>query len=111
MVVKYPELLDARRAWSNLSLRHADVLKILTTTGVRAVSRRDESERVLNAVRRHAVQRVRKHRMPVAIAPVDRQTRAVLVQLLLERRYQISVLLIDRTDPAEQFVVTRHLQH
>src|SRR6185503_5845330 len=111
MVVKHSQLLDSRRRWSNLSLCIREVLKILSTTRIRAVSRRDKSKRVSYAIRCHFPERVRQQWMPVPIAPVDWQSRSIGLQLFFERRYQISILLIDRTHATEQFVVMRHLEH
>ena len=49
--------------------------------------------------------------MPVAIAPVDRQLRPMFLQLGFQRRNQISILLIDRTDAAKQLVMPRDAEH
>ena len=65
----------------------------------------------LHAVGRHLAQRVGQQRMPVAIAPVDRQLRAVRGQLALERRDQLPVLLVDRADAAEVLVVLGDFEH
>src|ERR1043165_7081095 len=111
VIVKLAQLLNARRAWSNLRLRVRNVFQILATTRIRTVSRSHERERIAHAIFSHASNRVDEHRMPVAIAPVDRQSWAISLQLCFERRDQIPVLLIDRTDAAKHLVMLRDLEH
>ena len=49
--------------------------------------------------------------MPVAIAPIDRQLRAVLGQFVLERGDQFPGLLVDGAFTAEMVVVLGDGQH
>ena len=66
-----------------------DVLAILPAAGIRAERAGDERQRAAHAVGRHLPQRVGQQRMPIAIAPIDRQLRPVLGQFALERRDQL----------------------
>src|SRR3954447_20548245 len=49
--------------------------------------------------------------MPVAIAPIDRKMRTMLLKLTFERLDQLSIRLVDRTHTIEQFVVLGHVEH
>src|SRR5689334_21566561 len=111
MLVEHAQLLNTWRIWSNYRLCIADVLKILPATRVRTVSGRHKRERIANSIRCHLTQRVRQKRMPVAIAPVDRKGWPIPLKLLLKRRNQISILLINRADTAKQLVMTRYAEH
>src|SRR6185369_1424622 len=111
VIVELSQLLNAWRAWSNLRLRVADVFQILSTTRVRTISRGHKREGVLNAIISHATDGVDEHRMPIAIAPVDRQSWAIPLELFFECRDQISILLVDWTDATEHLVVLRNAEH
>src|SRR5689334_6690755 len=111
MVIKRAQLVDARRVWPNFRLRVRNVLPVLPATRIRTVSRRNKRKRVLHTIPRHLSQRVSQKRMPVAIAPVDRQLWPIAIKLALQRRDKVSVLLVDRTDAAKHLVVMRHAEH
>ena len=72
-----------------------DVLPILATAGVRAERRREERQRLSNAVVAHLPERVDEQRVPVAVAEVDRELDRVFGELLLDRRDQLAVLPVD----------------
>ena len=111
VVVERPNLIYRRRISAHNLLRSGDVLEILLATGIRTVGGRDESNCVLDAVAGHLSKCIREQRMPVAIAPVDRQVGTIHLQFLLQRRDQFSILLIDRTHSPEQVVVACNLKH
>ena len=50
-------------------------------------------------------------RMPVAIAPVDRQLRTVAIEFGLQRSNQLAILFVDRTLAAELVIVLGDGQH
>ena len=116
MIKKYTKLLDFRRAFADFSLRARDVFAILSASRIRAVHRRDERKRALDAVVLHLPQRLCEHRMPVAIPPIDRQLRATsrkfgLREFVFDRRDQIAGLLVDRAFAVEVVVVLGDGQH
>src|SRR5829696_7586679 len=111
MIVKRAEFLDTWRGWSNCRLSVADVLQVLPATRIRAIPRSHKSECILNSIRRHLSHCVSKHRMPIAVSPVDGNTGPLHRQLLFQRGDQVAILLIDRTHAAEQVVVFGNLKH
>ena len=65
----------------------------------------------LDAVVGHLGDRFAQHRMPVAVAPVDRQRRAVGVQPLRDQRHQQARdLIARRAYAAESLIVRGHFQ-
>src|SRR5215216_8010558 len=111
MIVEHAQLLNAWRVWPNLSLRVADILQVLPATRIGTVSRRHKGERIANAIRSHATQRVRQQWVPVSITPVNRKFWPVLLQFFFECRNQVSILLVDRTHATKQLVMMRDLEH
>src|SRR6185312_10360845 len=105
MVEKATQLVDLRRARACLFTRPLDVFAILPAPGVRTERRRNERQRALNAVIPHLAQSVREHRMPVAVAPINRKSRPVQLQLVLQRRDQSAVLLVDGAAAAEPVIM------
>ena len=71
----------------------------------------NRAKRPPHAAAAHFGQRVGQQRMPIAIAPIDRQRRAVGGQLGLEGGDQGPILVVDRTAAAEMLVVLGHGQH
>ena len=110
MVVEQAQLQHLRSVGADLLLRVEDVLAVLPAAGVRAERRREERERLADAVVAHLPQGVGEQRVPVAVAEVDRQLDRVLGELPLDRRDQLAVLGVDRADAAEQVVVLRDLE-
>lgn len=56
----------------------------------------------------HLAQRIGQQRVPVAIAPVDRQLQPGPLKFMLGRPDQIAILLIDGTHPAKAVIVLGH---
>ena len=83
MIVKYAQLVDLLERRSDFCLRPLNILAVLATAGIAAVGAREKRQRVLNAIVAHLPQRVGQIRLPVAVAPVDRQLQVVRVEFLL----------------------------
>ena len=49
--------------------------------------------------------------MPVSVAPINGQIDIVIGKLFFNRRDQFTILLVNRTDAAEMFVVLGDFQH
>ena len=110
MVVEQPELVDLRRGGADLLPGVLDVLKILPAARIRAERRGDKRQGPLDAVFGHLADGVGQQRMPVAIAPVDRQLRPVGVQFGDQRGQQGTVLAVDRANAVEKLVVPGNFQ-
>ena len=89
----------------------ADVLAILPAARIRAVRRQDDRQGLLDAGLGHLAEGVGQHRVPVAVAPVDRQRHAVPSQLGAERVDQRPDLGVDRADAAEVVIMLGDLLH
>ena len=111
MIEEHAELVDLRRRRADLLLGAGDVFAILPAAGIRTERAGDERQRPLHAVGRHLPQRIGQQRMPVAIAPVDRQLRPVLGQFPLQRGDQLPILIVDRALAAEVVVVLGDFEH
>src|SRR5580704_1846112 len=73
MVVKRPQFLDLRRAFTGLGPRPLDVFQVLPAAGIGTEYRGDEGQRPSYAVSAHLTQCIDEIRMPVSITPIDRQ--------------------------------------
>ncbi len=111
MVEPHPQFFDRRRSGADLFLRRQDVLAVLPTTAVAAEHAGEKGERTFSTVVTHLSQRVGKQRVPIAVPPIDRQIDPVCGELVFQRRQQLPVLFVDRTDTAKTLVVFRHLHH
>jgi hypothetical protein len=89
MVVEHTQLVDNRRGWTGLGASGLDVLPVLATARVRAVSRGKVGQRPLSAVRHHLPDRIAEKRMPVPVAPVNRQLDLVTPKFLAESLNQL----------------------
>src|SRR5690606_6636361 len=72
--------IDERRA-RDARRRLVQVLAILPAARVRAEHARDVGDRAAHTVAAHLLERVLEERMPVAVAPVDRQCRSLRGEL------------------------------
>ena len=111
MIEAHPNLVNFRGAFADLLLSLRDVLTVLATTGITTVDRSEKRQRARHAVVLHLLQGILEHRMPISIAPVNRQVDIVASQFLANGGQQLPVLLVDRTDAAEVLIVLGHLQH
>ena len=109
MIVEDAQLVDDGGAGANLGLRPRDVLQVLAASRVRAVRGGDERERPRDAVPHHRAERVGQERVPVPVAPVERQAQAVGAELLAKGVQERPVLGVDRADAGETLVVVRDL--
>src|SRR6185369_4620635 len=78
MIVKHANLFHDGRTLANRFPGPCDIFSILPAAGIRAVSGSHKSQSALDAVGFHLLQSIRKHRMPVTIAPINRQMRTML---------------------------------
>ncbi len=108
VVVELAELVDDGRTGTDGFARGFDVLEVLATRRVRAVSGRDECERALDAVVSHLAHRVGQIGVPVAIAPVDGQRVAGPRELGVEGGDEGAVLRVDRAHSPEPLVLLGH---
>ena len=106
MIVEDSKLVDLHRA-----LRLRDIFTILPAAGIRAEGRRHESQRPLHAVGFHLPQRIGQQRMPVAIAPIDRQAGSAAGEFALQCGYESAILGVDRGPSVKQIVVFGHFEH
>lgn len=110
MVEKGAELVDVRRVRTGGSARVGNVVEVLPAARVRRISRRDISEGPPDSGGSHGLQRLRQKRVPVAIAPVNRQVDVVLRKFSPHGRNEFAHLRVDGTDAIEMFVVRRHFE-
>jgi hypothetical protein len=111
VIEKRAKLLNLRHAVADVGLSSSDVLTVLPAAGVRTVRAGNERQRMLDSVGLHLAERVREQRVPVAVAPVNRQSRPMFGQLRFESSNQCSVLIVDRTAAAEVVVMLGYFQH
>ena len=100
-------VLDLGRRGAGLGTGALDVLAILPASRVRAVGRGHEGEGAFPPVAGHLPQRVGQKRMPIAVAPVDRQVWTMVLQFRAQGGHEFAVLLVDRAHAVEQRVVAR----
>ena len=105
MVEVVPQLVQLRRPVPDRCPGPGQVVLVLPAPRVRRVGARHEHQRAPHPVAPHGRDRVLDQRVPVAVAPVDRQ-----VELGPDRRQQRPVLRVDRRHPAEVGVVLGHLE-
>ena len=111
MVVEDAQLVDLRRFGADLGPGANDVVEILAATRVGAVGGRDESQRAADAVTNHRAQGIGQQRMPVPIAPIDRQVDPVGGELGLQGGNERAVVVVDRTPAVEAVVVLGDGEH
>ena len=111
MVVEDAQLADLRRCGADRGLGANDVVEILAATRVRAVGGRDERQRTADAVTSHREQSIGQQRMPVPIAPIDRQVEPVGGELGFQGGDECAVVVVDRTPAVEAVVVLGDGQH
>src|SRR5262249_54371656 len=96
---------DLGGAGANFCLSGKDVFLILPAAGVGAVRGGEEGERSANALGAHVAQRVGKERMPVAVAEIDRQFRALFAEEVLQGGLQGAVLGVEGADAAKMLIM------
>src|SRR5579871_3599859 len=111
MVEEGADLMDFRCSCSEFGLRAGDVFTVLTTSGIRTVSRSNEGQRAADTMFLHLTESVCEHRMPVAISPIDWKVRTVLCQFRLQRGDQLASLLVDGAFSVEVIVVFGDGEH
>ena len=99
------DLANLRSALAHFQTRGCDVVLILSAARIGTESRRGQRHGLLDAVIPHPPHGVRQHRMPVAIAPINRQRRQPA-----ERLDQRPHLVVDRALAIEVIVVSGHGQ-
>src|SRR5262245_18900147 len=98
MIEKGPQLIDHRSTIADGLLRRGNVLAILAAARIAAERGGEKSNRPLHAFGLHLPQRVGQERMPVAVAPVERQLDAGCGELELKSRQERAVLGVDGAD-------------
>ena len=96
-------------AESGLLEGHREVLAILPTARVRAVSAGRQADELGESALIGFGERVAQVRVPVAVAPEHREIDPAGGELGLQCRLQHAILLVDRADAAEVSVVVRDL--
>ena len=77
MIVEQPQFVDLRRGGADRLPGELDVVEILPAAGIGAERRGDKGQGPFDAVFGHLADGLVEHRMPVAVAPVDRQPRPI----------------------------------
>ena len=72
VVVEDAKLVDGRGVRSDCGSSPCDIFAVLAATGVGAVCRQHDRQRVLDPRGGHLGKRVGQQRVPVSVAPVDR---------------------------------------
>ena len=111
MVVEDAQFVDLRRGRSDFLTRGDNVFAILPAAGIRTERAGEEGEGSLDAIAPHSGEGLWQQRMPVAIAPIDRQFWTVDSEFLLKRRDESAVLIIDWADAAEVLVMLGDFKH
>ena len=109
MVVEQPQLLELRGIGSDELPGPLEVLPVLAAARVGAEGRGGEDEGPLDPVLGHRGHGVGDHRVPVAVAPVDRQVDAGVGQLTLQGGDQLPAVVVDGGAAAELLVLLGHL--
>ena len=110
MVEADAQLVDLRRVRHQALHGLVEILAVLAAAAVRAERARHVRERAAHSGVRHLRDACRQQRMPVAIAPVDRQRGAVRVELVLQRLDQRARVPVDRAHAAELLVAFRDVR-
>src|ERR1051325_2773034 len=84
VIEKRAQLFHARRIIAHRLPGALNIFKILSATRIRAISRRDESERVFDSVGAHLSERIGEQRVPVSIAKIDRKREAMRSEFLFQ---------------------------
>ena len=105
MIVEFPQLMNLRRAFPDFAPRPFNVFQVLPASGVRTKDGCHERKGPPHAVGPHLAHRVGQERMPVAIAPIDRQARPMLGQFVLQPRDQSAVMIVDGALAVEVMIV------
>ena len=111
MIEERPQLMNFGRRGADLLLRVGDIFAVLPAARIRTVGTGEECQRPAHTAAAHFGQRVGQQRMPIAIAPINRQRRAVGGQLRFERGDECPILVVDRTATAEVIIVLGHGKH
>src|SRR5690606_25927508 len=94
---------------TRLRERGCEVLAVGATAGVARERRRDDHEDATVTVGVKLAQSVGEIRGPEAVPPVHGEAKTARGDLRLERRFELTVLLVDRADAAKVAVVVRDL--
>ena len=96
MVETHADLLDPRRPRTDLGLGPHEVLAVLSTSAKATEHAGEKRQRPLPAVAFHLFESFGEHRVPIPVAPVDRQIDALRLKLGFDCRQQGPVLIVDR---------------
>ncbi len=104
------DLVDPGRVRPGRGHRPVDVVQVLAAGRVGAVGGRRERDRASHAVGRHPPHGVIEVRLPVPVAPVERQLERVRAEGGADRGEHVAALGVDRADPVDRVVVLGHLR-
>ncbi len=111
MIVERAQFFDAGRIRSHFGARLLDIFQVLAASRVRTEDGSDKGERTRHTVGLHLAQRVGEKRMPVAIAPVNRNPRTQAREFALKAGDQRAILIVDRALAAEVIVMLGDFEH
>ncbi len=111
MVEARPQLFHARRTGTGRGAGLCDILQVLPTGRIRAVTAGDECQRPFHAIAGHLGHGVGQQRLPVAIAPIHRHPRTMSVQFRPQRGHESPILGVQRADTAEVPIMFRDREH
>ena len=102
---KWPDFDDFRRSLTHRRTGARNILGILTAAGIGPEGGRDKRDGIANPVVAHLADGIGQHRMPVAIAPIDRD-----LDDFLQRGNQSPVLIVNRAAAIEMIIMFRHFE-
>lgn len=105
VVVEDADLVDFHSGKGGILECRGDIFAVLTAAGVAAEAGGDIAEHAADTVIVHLFESLWKERMPVAVAPIERQVDVVLIKFGAECGEEITALLVDRADTIEVVVV------
>ena len=111
MIVEDANLVDRRCGGSDGLSRGDDVFTVLTAAGIGTVGRGKDGKDSLHSVGGHLSHGVGQQRMPVAVAPIDRQVDPGAIEFRSEGGDEVSHLSVDRTDTVEVVVMLGDFEH
>ncbi len=101
VVVEQPDLVELGGARTDRIPGPLQVFAVLAAAGIGAEGRCGEHQRPLDPIGGHLGHRVGQHRMPVAVAPVDREIDAGTAELGFDGGLQVPAVIVDRGSTAE----------
>jgi hypothetical protein len=97
--------LDDRRHTLHRRPHALDIFLVLPASRIRTEGRSRKRHRMLDPVGAHLPDRIRQHRMPIAVAPIHRNRKP-----LAQRGHQRAILIVQGAAAVEVIIMLGHLE-